>query len=97
VNDEIRARLTKDYQIEVVVSPHAGDAWTRLARRVTGDARHWHELARLNGADENLTSEARVRVPFDMLKPELQQEVVDKLLPKGSAAEADWKRMSGQH
>jgi hypothetical protein len=96
VNDEIRARLTKDYQIEVVVSPHAGDAWTRLARRLTGDARHWHELARLNGANENLTSEARVRVPFDMLKPELQQEVVDKLLPKGSAAEADWKRMSGQ-
>jgi pilus assembly protein CpaC len=97
VNDEIRARLTKDYQIEVVVSPHAGDAWTRLARRVTGDARHWHELARLNGTDETLTSEARVRVPFDMLKPELQQEVVAKLLPKGSAAEADWKRMSGQH
>ncbi len=97
VNDEIRARLTKDYQIEVFVSPHEGDAWTRLALRVTGDARHWRELARLNGADENLTSEAHVRVPFDMLKPSLQQEVVEKLLPKGSAAEADWKRMSGRH
>lgn len=97
VNDEISARLTRDYQIEVVVSPHPGDAWTRLSKRLTGDARHWQELARINGADETLTSEAHVKVPFEMLRPELQQEVIGKLLPKGSAAESDWKRMSGQH
>ena len=40
LNDGIRAWLTKDYRIEVVVSPHEGDAWTRLAKRMTGDARH---------------------------------------------------------
>jgi pilus assembly protein CpaC len=96
VNDETRAWLTRDYRIEVVVSPHPGDAWTRLSKRVTGDARHWRELAQINGADEKLTSEARVKVPFEMLKPSLQQEIVEKLLPKGSAAESDWKRMSGQ-
>jgi Flp pilus assembly secretin CpaC len=97
LNDGIHAWLTKDYRIEVVVSPHEGDAWTRLAKRMTGDARHWQELARINGADENLTSEAKVHVPFEMLKPSLQQEITEKLLPKGSAAESDWKRMSGQH
>ncbi|MEA2162816.1 MAG: pilus assembly protein CpaC [Thermoanaerobaculia bacterium] len=97
LSDGIRAWLTKDYRIEVVVSPHEGDAWTRLAKRMTGDARHWQELARLNGADEKLTSEAHVHVPFEMLKPSIQQEITDKLLPKGSAAESDWKRMSGQH
>ena len=96
VNKEIRARLTRDYRIEVVVSPHAGDAWSRLAKRVTGDSRHWQELARLNGADETLTAEAHVHVPFEMLRPELQQEIIGKLLPKGSAAESDWKRMSGR-
>jgi Flp pilus assembly secretin CpaC len=96
VNDETRAWLTRDYRIEVVVSPHPGDAWTRLSKRVTGDARHWRELAQINGADEKLTSEARVKVPFEMLKPALQQEIIGKLLPKGSAAESDWKRMSGQ-
>jgi Flp pilus assembly secretin CpaC len=96
VNDETHAWLTRDYRIEVVVSPHPGDAWTRLAKRVTGDARHWRELAQINGAGENLTSEARVKVPFEMLKPALQQEIVEKLLPKGSAAESDWKRMSAQ-
>lgn len=97
LSDGIRAWLTKDYRIEVIVSPHEGDAWTRLAKRMTGDARHWQELARLNGADEKLTSEAHVHVPFEMLKPSIQQEITDKLLPKGSAAESDWKRMSGQH
>jgi hypothetical protein len=95
VNTEIRASLTRDYQIEVVVSTHPGDAWSRLSKRITGDASHWHELARLNGLDETLTSEVHIRVPFAMVKPELQQEIITKLIPKGSATESDWKRMSG--
>lgn len=95
VNPEVHAWLTRDYQITVIVSPHEGDSWTRLSKRLTGDARHWQELARLNGAKEVLTAEARVRVPFEMIRPDLQQEIIEKLLPKGSAAESDWKRMSG--
>ncbi|HEX7679957.1 MAG TPA: hypothetical protein VF713_17645 [Thermoanaerobaculia bacterium] len=95
VNNEIRASLTRDYQIEVVVSPHEGDAWSRLSKRITGDASRWHELSRLNGTGDMLTSEAHIRVPFSMIKPELQQEIIAKLIPKGSATESDWKRMSG--
>ena len=96
INTEIRASLTRDYQIEVVVSPHPGDAWSRLAKRITGNTGSWKELARLNGTDETLTSEAHIRVPFSMVKPELQEEILAKLIPKGSAMESDWKRMSGR-
>ena len=38
ITPELRASLTSDYLIDVVVTPHEGDAWTRLAKRVTGDA-----------------------------------------------------------
>jgi Flp pilus assembly secretin CpaC len=92
INPELRASVTRDYKITVVVSPHPGDAWSRLARRLTGDARHWEEIAALNGAGEILTAEQKVRIPFEMLRPELQQQIVITLFPKGSAAEDDWKR-----
>ena len=76
VNPELRASVTRDYKIIVVVSPHPGDAWSRLARRLTGNGNHWREIADLNGGDENLTSEQHVHVPFEMLRPELKQQIV---------------------
>jgi len=94
VNPELRATVTRDYKILVVVSPHPGDAWSRLARRLTGNGNHWREIADLNGGDENLTSEQHVHVPFDMLRPELKQEIITALFPKGSAAESDWNRVN---
>src|SRR5215213_8924966 len=54
VAPDIRAIFTREYEIEVVVQPHDGDAWTRLAKRVTADAARWEEIAQLNGADDNL-------------------------------------------
>jgi Flp pilus assembly secretin CpaC len=93
VSPEIRASVTHDYKILVVVSPHPGDAWSRLARRLTGDGTHWRQLAALNGSDESLTSEQKVRVPFEMLRPELKQQIIATLFPKGSAAENDWNRV----
>ncbi|MBV9071856.1 MAG: pilus assembly protein N-terminal domain-containing protein [Acidobacteria bacterium] len=94
INPEVQASLTRDYQIQVVVFPHNGDSWTRLSRRITGNAERWPELAKLNGMKDALDSEAKVRVPFEMVRAELQQEIVAKLIPPGSAFESDWKRMS---
>src|SRR5689334_12216500 len=82
VTPELRAALTRDYEIVAIVQPHAGDAWTRLARRVTGDAATWEDIASMNQADERLQSEQKVRVPFAMLKPSLQREVIRNLFPK---------------
>lgn len=97
VSPEIHASVTRDYKVIVVVLPHPGDAWSRLARRMTGDASHWRQLAAANGSDEHLTSEQKVHIPFEMLRPELKQQIMATLFPKGSAAENDWNRvMAGE-
>ena len=90
VNDEIRASLTRDYQIDVLVQPHHGDAWTRLAKRVTGDAARWEDIAQFNHLDDNLKTEQAVRVPFALLRPSLQRDIFRKIFPIDRRAEAGW-------
>jgi N-acetylmuramoyl-L-alanine amidase len=87
---DMRASLTRDYDIEVTVRPHEGDAWTRLARRVTGDAANWEDIAAFNQADENLQTEHHVRVPFALLRPNLQQAIVTTLFPLDQKTAAGW-------
>ncbi|MEA2336478.1 MAG: hypothetical protein QOE82_485 [Thermoanaerobaculia bacterium] len=84
ITPELRASLTADYTIEVVVTPHEGDAWSRLAKRVTGDGDRWNEIAAFNHAGGNLTSEQKVRVPFNLLRPNLQRDVAAALFPSDS-------------
>jgi len=67
-----------------VVTPHEGDAWSRLAKRVTGDGDHWNEIAAFNRAGGNLTSEQKVRIPFNLLRPNLQRDVAAALFPSDS-------------
>jgi N-acetylmuramoyl-L-alanine amidase len=90
VNDEVRALLNNDYQIEVIVQPHRGDAWTRLAKRVTGDAARWEEIAQFNHGDDTLNSEKAVRVPFGMLRGTLQREIITTLFPNDRSSDAGW-------
>ena len=93
VSPQLRATLTRDYDIEAVVKPHQGDAWTRLAKRVTGDASNWEDLAALNQLDDNLKTHHSVRVPFTLLKPELQREIVRTLFPQDSLTADGWKHV----
>jgi N-acetylmuramoyl-L-alanine amidase len=84
ITPELRTSLTVDYTIEVVVTPHEGDAWSRLAKRVTGDGDRWNDIAAFNHAGGNLTSEQRVRIPFNLLRPNLQRDVAAALFPSDS-------------
>ncbi|MGA8810306.1 MAG: hypothetical protein WB973_20735, partial [Thermoanaerobaculia bacterium] len=84
ITPELRASLTADYTIDVVVTPHEGDAWSRLAKRVTGDGDRWNEIASFNHAGGNLTTEQRVRIPFNLLRPNLQRDVAAALFPSDS-------------
>ncbi|MFL6246304.1 MAG: N-acetylmuramoyl-L-alanine amidase [Thermoanaerobaculia bacterium] len=93
IDPQIRATLTRDYGIEVAVQPHEGDAWTRLARRVTGDAAAWEDLAAYNQADENLVSDKPVRVPFALLRPALQRDIIRTLFPRDSMTDDGWKHV----
>lgn len=89
----LRATLTRDYQIEVTVKPHRGDAWTRLARRVTGDAANWEDIASLNQSDDTLKSHQIVRVPFAMLRPALQRDVIATLFPRDRETAEGWQHL----
>lgn len=89
INSEIRASLTSDDTIEVVVQAHKGDAWTRLAKRVTADAGNWRAIAALNDT-ETLTADMAVRVPFAMLRPELQRQVVSAIFASDKLTDRGW-------
>ncbi|HEX8153048.1 MAG TPA: N-acetylmuramoyl-L-alanine amidase, partial [Thermoanaerobaculia bacterium] len=90
---DVRASLTRDYQLEVVVRAHDGDAWTRLAKRVTADANRWEEIAAQNGADDNLRSGQQVRVPFALIRPELQRQLLQTLFPLDRATPEGWRHV----
>jgi N-acetylmuramoyl-L-alanine amidase len=90
ISPSLRATLTRDYQIEVAVEPHPGDAWSRLSRRVTGDAANWEDLAALNESDETLKTHKAVRVPYSLLRPELQREIVKTLFPQDRRTADGW-------
>ncbi|MEA2163598.1 MAG: hypothetical protein QOK37_1725 [Thermoanaerobaculia bacterium] len=93
ITPELRASLTADYRIDVVVKPHDGDAWSRLAKRVTGDGGRWNEIVAFNHAGGNLTSEQIVHLPFNILRPNLQREIVTTLFPSDSATAAGWRHV----
>jgi N-acetylmuramoyl-L-alanine amidase len=93
IDPEVRATLARDYSIDVTVLPHKGDAWSRLARRVTGDASNWEDLAAHNQADENLKSDRPIHVPFAMLRPALQRDIIRTLFPRDTMTAAGWKHV----
>src|SRR6185503_12342683 len=89
INSETRATLNSDYTIDVFVQPHDGDAWTRLAKRVTADASNWSAIASFNNTT-TLTSEMTVRVPFALLRPQLKKQVVQQLFTSDRETDAGW-------
>jgi N-acetylmuramoyl-L-alanine amidase len=93
ISPTLRATLTRDYQIDVHVQPHEGDAWTRLARRVSGDAANWEEIASLNEADETLKTHKPVHVPYGLLRPELQRDIIRTLFPMDQRKNDGWKHV----
>ncbi len=93
ITPELRAILTRDYQLEVRVKPHKGDAWTRLAKRVTGDAANWEQIAAANEANETLKHDDEVRVPFALLRTNLQRDIVKTLFPTDSITTGGWKHV----
>jgi N-acetylmuramoyl-L-alanine amidase len=93
ITDSLRAALTRDYNLEITVKPHEGDAWTRLSKRVTGDAANWEDIAALNQADETLKTHKWVKVPFSLLRPNLQRDVISTLFPTDRMTPDGWQHV----
>src|SRR5437763_12564469 len=93
VTPELRAPLSAYYTLDVIVAPHDGHAWTRLAKRVTGDAERWKDIAQFNRAGDALTSEQRVRVPFSLLRAPLQRQIATTLFSADRMTDAGWRHV----
>jgi len=85
--------LLRDYTIDVAVKPHDGDAWSRLAKRVTGDGMKWKLIADANGAGEKLNTEKTVHVPLRLLRPELQRQILKTLFPLDRMTDSGWRHV----
>ncbi|HEY0592070.1 MAG TPA: N-acetylmuramoyl-L-alanine amidase, partial [Thermoanaerobaculia bacterium] len=87
----VTARLDPASEINLFYQPGNGETWSRLALRMTGDAAHWKELARINGQGENLLRGRRVRVPLAMAKESLQLAALKALFPDDQQSAKGWK------
>jgi len=94
ITSELRASLLRDYSIDVIVKPHAGDAWSRLAKRVTGDGMKWKQIAEANAAGEQLNTESSVHVPLRLLRPELQRQILKALFPQDRLIDSGWRHVT---
>lgn len=90
LDSSTRVDLTTGHEIVLHVIPHDGDAWTRLALRVCGDASKWTTLAELNGRGPNLLRGVPIRVPYELARPELKREVIRALFPADRRHERGW-------
>ncbi|HSN68555.1 MAG TPA: N-acetylmuramoyl-L-alanine amidase, partial [Thermoanaerobaculia bacterium] len=87
----LTARLEPDAEIVLILQPSDGDSWTRLAKRMTGDAAHWRELARINGQGENLLRGRLVRIPLAMARESIQLEALRALFPDDRQTAKGWQ------
>ncbi len=87
---QLGAALTSDYEIEVSVTPHEGDAWTRLAKRVGGDAARWKRIAAFNDSGDVLATDEIVRVPYALARPSLQRQIIRALFPSDRSTSEGW-------
>ncbi len=87
----LTARLEPDSEIVLIAQPSNGDSWSRLALRMTGDAAHWRELARINGQGEALQRGRRVRIPLAMARERLQLEALRALFPDDAQTSKGWR------
>lgn len=85
-----RVILDRDQSIWLSVTPHVGDAWTRLALRATGKASNWKQIAELNGIGDNLPTDRAMRIPLALVKPDLQKEMLHALFPADTQTDAGW-------
>ncbi len=86
----INARLTEDLRIDLAVRPRSGEAWSRLALRVTGEGANWKALARLNKQGKTLFADRPVFVPLALARPELQQKAMLALFPHDHPSTSGW-------
>ena len=94
--DGTRAVLDERLEMYVEVLPQRGDGWLGFARRHCGTTRAVDQIKELNKTRRLLVG-VRYRIPFALLVPERQLEVVRALFSDDRGIAAGWQHRVGKH
>ncbi len=86
-------RWERDRHPVLIVEPLRGDGWISLAKRYAGDASRVDALRRANPGLRSPVRGRTLRVPVEILYPDLRLEVVRKVFPVDSRTAAGWKHV----
>jgi N-acetylmuramoyl-L-alanine amidase len=86
-----RAEWRRSGAPELLVLPRPGEGWGKLAARVTPAAANAAELQAANDGLAKPLTGVRVRVPWELLRPELRVACARSLFPLDRRVEAGWE------
>ncbi len=76
---------------QLLVLPHPGEGWTKLAQRVSGSSRNAGELRSANESAATPLTGVRVRVPWSLLTGSLRVQCARVLFPRDRRTESGWE------
>lgn len=88
--DDLVALLTDDYELYLEARPLKGEGLLALSRRLCGAEEAADAISTVNGGARTLAAGVRYRVPFDLLRAELQLRVVRSLFAEDRAEADGW-------
>ena len=86
-------RWERDQHPVLIVEPLRGDGWISLAKRYAGDPSRVGALRRANPGLKSPMRGRSLRVPVEVLYPDLRLEVVRRLFPVDSRTVAGWQHV----
>ncbi len=86
-------RWERDHQPVLIVEPIGGDGWISLAKRYAGDTGQVGALRRANPGLKSPQRGRSLRIPVEILYPDLRLDVVRKLFPVDSRTAAGWQHV----
>ena len=94
LGDGLVAAMGDDQRLVLEARPEAREGLLAFARRLCGDDGAAPSIAAENGDVAVLRAGVRYRVPFDLLRPELQRRLVEALFPADAPAADGWRHSS---
>ncbi len=88
------AVVTEQGEIRLEVLPERGEGLAAFARRLCGTTAVIPQLAKANRGSRRLLAGIRYHVPFGLLRPELQSQVIRELFPADRAEPDGWRHVA---
>jgi len=88
------AVVSEKGEISLEVLPERGEGLSAFARRLCGTTAVIPQLSRANRGSRRLLAGVRYRVPFALLRPEIQVRVVRELFPSDRAEPEAWRHVA---